>query len=387
MKASELCHKNIQKSYPNIHKTRLISLMTAVNTACTGQNVSVTGLGRKMKDLSKTTTKHDIKRIDRLIGNQHLHNDRFCFYQYMSKQLIGPQEYPLLIVDWSPIPGKTLFQLLRVSIPMGGRTLTIYEGCFEEKYLNSPKVHQDILEDIALILPETVIAPIFLSDAIFKTPWFDAVEKQGWYWISRVRGQVQLSLNQDDFEGCTSIMTKATSTATLLKDVRYSKATKHACQGVLYHGTIKGRHQKKKRGGISKDGKSRYYADKAKQPWLLVHHLPEKLQKAPKIIQLYRYRMQIEEGFRDTKSHHYGIGLSHAHSRSTQRYDNLLLIASLALFLLWCIGKAAVNKNIHYQLQSNTERKRVVLSHIFLAIQIINDRRYLLELSEIKVVF
>ena len=32
---------------------------------------------------------HDIKRMDRLIGNAYLHAERKAIYQYLSKQLIG----------------------------------------------------------------------------------------------------------------------------------------------------------------------------------------------------------------------------------------------------------------------------------------------------------
>jgi hypothetical protein len=50
--------------------------------------------------------------------------------------------------------------------------------------------------------------------------------------------------------------------------------------------------------------------------------------------------MQIEESFRDTKNAKLGISLSFANSRSAERFDNLLLIAALILFVLWCIGYA-----------------------------------------------
>ena len=137
----------------------------------------------------------------------------------------------MLIADWSPIPGNEIFQLHRISIPMGGRTITLYEECFEEKKLNNTQVHDISLDELEKILPKGC-QPIILSDAIYKTPWF-------------------------------------------------------------------------KRGGISKDGKSLYYSRKAKQPWLLVSHLPEAYNTAKRIVKLYRFRMQIEEGFRDSKNQQY----------------------------------------------------------------------------------
>ena len=96
--------------------------------------------------------------------------------------------------------------------------------------------------------------------------------------------------------------------------------------------------------------------------------------------------MQIEEGFRDTKNQQYGLGLAQAKSTSTQRYDNLLLVAALALFLLWCIGKVAVDAKYHYHLQANTTRHKTVLSNIYLAMQIVNDQRYKIRNTELRMV-
>ena len=71
-----------------------------------------------------------------------------------------------------------------------------------------------------------------------------------------------------------------------------------------------------------------------------------------------------------------------ANSRSVERFDNLLLIAALILYLLWCIGCAAVIKKIHYSLQANTQKARMVLSIITIAREIINDHRYSIPLEE-----
>jgi len=386
MKEIKLLHKRISTACPKIHDVRLNALAAAVTSSITGRQVTVTGLGRNLKSYSSTDTKHDIKRMDRLIGNKHLHGERKDIYQYLARLLIGQQKHPVLIVDWSAIPGNEIFQLHRISIPMGGRTLTIYEECFEETKLNNTQVHNSFLDDLEGILPEGC-QPIILSDALYKTPWFEAIDKKGWYWVGRVRGNVQLSLDGKAFKGCAEVMELATSGPTGLGTVLYSKKTRFPCQGVLYHGKEKGTHKKKKRGGNSKDGKSLYYAKKAKQPWLLVSHLPEAYNTPKKVVKLYRYRMQIEEGFRDTKNPQYGIGLSQAKSKSVKRYNNLLLVAALALFILWCIGQVAIEQKYHYKLQANTVRTKTVLSNIYLAMQIINDKRYKIDEKDLRIIF
>jgi len=116
--------------------------------------------------------------MDRLIGNQHLHAERQDIDRYLLNLLVGKQKHPILIVDWSPIPGNKIFQLHRISIPMGGRTLTVYEECFEEKKLNNTQVHNDFLDELGELLPEGC-QPIILSDAIYKTQWFEKIGSKG----------------------------------------------------------------------------------------------------------------------------------------------------------------------------------------------------------------
>ncbi len=96
-----------------------------------------------------------------------LHSERIDFYKYMAESLIVNERHPLLIVDWSPVNGSEIFQLLRVSIPMGGRALTIYEKTYEESELNTRAAHQELLNAIKYCLPEGC-RPIILADAIFK---------------------------------------------------------------------------------------------------------------------------------------------------------------------------------------------------------------------------
>jgi len=49
---------------------------------------------------------------------------------------------------------------------------------------------------------------------------------------------------------------------------------------------------------------------------------------AVRVVNYYRARMQIEEGFRDTKSFHYGLYLARESRIEAERRANLLLIDS-----------------------------------------------------------
>lgn len=377
MKLLDIIRDDMSTAYPEIHSTRLNTLLTFVSSGLRDQRVSVTYLGRGLKAHSKTTPKNDIKRADRLIGNVHLHAERNCFYAYMTEQLIGKKRHPIILVDWSPINGQGMFQLLRASIPMGGRSLVIYEKTFTESKLNTQDAHQTFINELGMLLPD-YCQPIIVTDAIYRAPWFKIVDEKGWYWIGRVRGQV--SLSKDSKNWVTSYEWFKSAKAGLTKHlgaIFYGKKAKFRCQAVLHKRKRQGRKAKKMRGGVSQRTTDKTHEKDAREPWLLVFNLPSQfMNKAKTAVKLYAQRMQIEENFRDTKNNKLGIGLETANSRSVERFDNLLLIAALILFLLWCIGYTAVLKNMQHSLQANTVRKRTVLSVISIAREIIDDKRY-----------
>lgn len=376
MKVTEILQQDMKFSYPQIHSVRLNTFFTFVRSGMQDQRVSVTYLGRGLKDESNTHIKHDIKRADRLIGNHHLHNDRLYFYEHMTSLLVGNKKHPLVIVDWSPINGNEIFQVIRASIPMGGRALTLYEKVYKESELNTKKAHDEFLDALESCLPFDT-QPIILSDAIFKTPWFESIERKGWFWVGRVRGNVLLSLDKKSWSSCKLWFENASSRAKKIDTVYYSKSSEFKCKGVLYKGKNGHRIKRKKRGGKSQCTTDKYQQQKATEPWLLIFNLPSRVSvKANKVVNIYRQRMQIEESFRDTKNGKLGVSLEYANSKSVERYDNLLLIAAVMLFALWSLGFVSSQLGQARYLQANTIKHRAVLSYVYIGREVVNDYRY-----------
>jgi len=94
------------------------------------------------------------------------------------------------------------------------------------------------------------------------------------------------------------------------------------------------------------------------------------------VVKLYKQRMQIEENFRDTKNGRVGISLEYANSKTPERFDNLLLVAALTLYALWCMGYVAALRDDHLLLQANNIKHRTVLSYIYLGREVVDDNRY-----------
>ncbi|OOE65374.1 hypothetical protein BZG20_12820 [Salinivibrio sp. IB868] len=64
----------LSKQCPKIHKKRLISLTLSTKTLLDGANLTLTKLGCALG--TQTSVKHTIKRINRLLGNTLLHQEK-----------------------------------------------------------------------------------------------------------------------------------------------------------------------------------------------------------------------------------------------------------------------------------------------------------------------
>jgi hypothetical protein len=110
---------------------------------------------------------------------------------------------------------------------------------------------------------------------------------------------------------------------------------------------------------------ARLYRKLHRAPWLLATSLAHEPGSARRVKHLYALRMQIEETFRDVKSHRWGFGLRYARSGSARRIEILVLLTALAALVLWLVGLAGRAGNLARHLQANTEHTRRVLSTPF----------------------
>jgi len=124
----------------------------------------------------------------------------------------------------------------------------------------------------------------------------------------------------------------------------------------------RGRKHLRVTGRVARDKRSRQNAQRESEPWLLASNLPEAQWNAAQVAAIYRRRMQVEEGFRDLKSHRLGFGLELHRNRCPRRIEILLLIAVLASYALCLLGLQAREAGHERRFQSNSVKDRHVLS-------------------------
>jgi hypothetical protein len=208
---------------------------------------------------------------------------------------------------------------------------------------------------------------MLVTDAGFQGPWFREVERLGWDWVGRVRNKIKYRLEGSIPRRYTpSLSPQATARAKCLGPGGLSKKHPYLCHLYLM--------KKPKQYRVAHQ--SRRYQKRYKDPWLIATSLSPRPRIAQWVMKLYQKRMQIEETFRDIKDYRHGFSLNSARTCDLERIPILLLIATLAMIILWLTGLAAKAKGWERDFPVNTLKKRAVLSTFFLGWQVLGKKRF-----------
>ena len=387
MRAIDILQTHLRQGAEIVHPKQWAALWRGVTGLVSGGQLWLTALGRALP--GATTDKHRIKAADRLLGSSAIQRSLPKFYAALAAFLLRGIERPVILIDWTG-GGSSHFHVLCASLCFRGRALPLWSRTFPVKRKCSPKAEREFLDALVEVVPRHC-RPILVTDAGFHTGWFEAVRSIGWDFIGRRRG-TKKALRNDRFVS--------------LKDLHALAGKRPKCLGMCHVRSkgdtsfrpfrfvlsakpkVKGRHRITTLGTKGRNTADRQRSEAAREPLVLMTSLTMQ----PKaIVAAYRMRMQIEETFRDFKSHRYGWSLEDVRCRSAARVDVLLLVGSLATVAMHAIGLAARERNLDRGLQANTQRKRPVFSTFFLAKLVIQrslhnvlpDRSLIAALSQI----
>ena len=357
MRASSILTAKLSKSLQSIHRSRLKSVFFGVDALLRGGRLSLTSLGRAAA--GPVVAKHNIKRIDRLLGNRHLLSDIPTVCTGITALLIKPKSRPIVLVDWTRI-GDTHCALV-ASLARDGRALPLYFEVHSKYRLANPGVEQRFLERLKEVIPSDC-RPILVTDGGYRNPWFHAVKAMGWLYVGRLSTHVYVQTNGSQKWMRNDALEDSAQHKPIDCGLCLTAKTNPMAHRILIASRFKrnaGRRPQKRRRGDRGRGHQRT-VDRNRVPWILATNISELSPK--KIMAIYATRMQIEETFRDTKSVRFGWSFRHARTRHSQRYAVMLLLAALAGMVVTLLGIAAERKRLHLRFQANTIRHRRVLS-------------------------
>lgn len=364
MYSHEFFHTLLSDALPEIHSKRLTAVMNAVQSLIKGKTLTLTQLGRNMNGFAKE--RHNIRKMDRLLANTTLHSEIICFYAALAQELLSSLKSIVISVDWAATDKRKDLHILRASITTKGRGQVVYQEVHPASKVNNHIVHKRFLQRLRHIIPAEVHATI-LTDAGYIGPWFMEVERLGFDYIGRSCKTIFYTPNgEENWQKTGDLYASATSKAKSIGKCLFTKTNKLPASLVTYREKAKGRTHRTRRGKRSENSHCQRIAKQQRRGWILVTSLDVDDVGAEKIVKLYKQRMQIEEDFRDTKSHQYGFGLRYSLSRCPKRMEVLLLIAALATWICRIVSIVARQKNLHLNYQANTIKTRRVLSDIYL---------------------
>jgi stalled ribosome alternative rescue factor ArfA len=367
MQGIKLLHKFVKESCPTLHKKLKDSLLVCCKGLMEGKKLSITAIGKAIK--SHTSVKHQIKRSDRLFSSEALLSQKDNIYLSLILKVLPADGFLPVLVDTCFITPDCEFQMLRGSIAMSGRALTLYEIVYRNGELSFTM--EVFLKKLKELLPENIHA-VFITDAGFHNRWFKLVKKYGWDFIGRVRQNKIFKTRSGELKYCNSLHKTAKAKPKCEGEIMLCKSNSIACNLYTIKRKILGRKKKNKKGGMAKGSYSRIHAKSQREPWVLASSLPATKFNAKAIVHLYSLRMQIEESFRDMKNSRSGFSLKQTLTRCLKRLNTLMLVAAIVSFIVWLIGKTAENNNWQRHFQSNTSKRRVV-SHFYLGLMIISS--------------
>lgn len=356
MSVNQMLQDHLSVSCPYIHSRRLQAVIDVAIGLQKSGNLSLTAIGRKLP--GESSIKHRIKKADRLLSNRNLYNEVNGIYESLSSyvlKFVGQTQDIPIVIDLCYMKDKNSVQMLSAELALKGRSLPLYRDVFEVNQLKNRA--SQFIKNLSSCIPADKEV-LVIMDAGFGGDWYEAIAAQKWYWLSRIRGKKAIKLSSnDDWGKVSSFYDTATPRAKHYNEAYIIRKSPIKCRAVIKSSSADKRRSYKPIGGRC----LRLY----KEPWVLVSNLPESY-TAAKIIQAYKKRMQIEESFRDVKSHQFGLSARYIRTVSIYRWSIAMLLAAIVQITLWLIGVVGHHQGMQRYFQSNTVKNKKVFSYFYL---------------------
>jgi len=292
MHAHAMVARVLAPGLESVHAKRARAMTGMIEALLQGGRASLSAIAQHLP--RSCTFKHRLKAVDRLLGNAGLHQHRADLCQALA-------QHWLVVVDWSDLTLDQHWHLLRASVVVEGRSVTLCEEVHPQKRLGHPAVHRCFVQRLRHMIPAGYQV-IVMTDAGFHSPWFQLIEAQGWGWIGRIRGKNRVRLDTHGaWEPARMLYGRASHKAARLGLGAYARSNPVDAVFVLAKRPNKGRHSCNIYGRKRIGRASAKSARAACEPWLLASSRRLQHLSAPAVVNLYAQRMRIEQTFRDTK--------------------------------------------------------------------------------------
>jgi hypothetical protein len=304
-----------------LRKSQTKTLADVVAVAIQISRVSLSELGRLLAEEREGAAKHSIKRVWRFTANDRVH---------VGDAMQGPlrwlfqsrkhwKNHPLLVTfDWTEVRS---FHTLMAAAVIRGRGIPLLWASYEEWVLcrSQNNLEEGLLRLLKSLLPGWITVIVVADRGFGRTELARTCQNMGFHYVIRIKPTVHIECCE--FRGKLDLFPVKRGTERLLKGVQFRKQNP-----VVQHVAICWKK------GLPKD---------RDECWFLMTDLPYSVQR---LTELYARRMTIEELFRDEKNRRHGWALRNTQITRPERFDRLLLILTLAYWLLVGVGLTALKR-------------------------------------------
>lgn len=315
----------------DLHAKRVLSLAHATSGVLRAGALGINAIGRGLSIARRTSQKHSVKQVDRLVGNTGI--DVWQLLASWVPYVVADRSEVWVALDWTDFEPDGQATLAAKLISSHGRAtpLVWLSATQEDLKGNRFAFEEKLLRRLKETLPATIERVVVLIDRGFgDVRRWQLLKSLGFDFVSRLRGPLLVT----DDNGTTKSAAEwlpAHGKSLKLKDARLTEEKFEATFVAV------------KEPGM-KDG------------WLLATSLGELPPKD--IVTRYGRRFTIEESFRDIKDLRFGMGLSAMRVSTPERRDRLLLLSAMAIALLTLLGAAGEAAGIDRHFKTNTSKKR-----------------------------
>lgn len=328
----------LETNVKGMRRSRAKTLAEIVPAAMSMVGVGVLALGRAME--TGVACKHNIKRVDRFLGNTALETEALARGVF---EAFAPEPGRVLVLaDWTDMPNG---KLLVFSLPCNGRSIPLFAKAVAKKAGEGAMIsaENEGLEALRRICRNRAGVVVVADRGFGNQRWIPKTKQLGFHFVQRLSGV--FFADTEHYIGKLNEM-----------NLRRGNRLRDWGQGSIGEDrSIRGR-------------LVTAFDPNAKEPWYLVTDLDDA--SVQEIVNIYRRRWWIETTFRDKKNRHWGLGLANVLLKDPARYERLFCIVALAFIFLTAHGAAAEEQGFDKSCKANTRKVRVLnllrMGHIFI---------------------
>jgi hypothetical protein len=301
---------------------------------CQAAQASSFAIAGQLSSLTEVQFGSALTRLYRFLRNERF--DNWLLTERMLAVLAQPGKSLLLALDWTAWQDR--FTVLTASVCVGTRSIPVaVSACHKPHLARSQNLWEETFLRLCVDrLRAAQVSAIWLCDRGFhRVKWLERLMELQQQFVVRLHKDVTVHLRDR---------------VCLLKSLQIREGERRDF-GFVYLRADK----------LVRVRVIAVWATGAKEVWWLATNLPNRVSK---VVSYYDRRMAIEEQFRDTKGHRFGLKLRWTQFTKAEFVERMYLLVGVALLLWTSVGQAVESEQPKVRLKSRTKGARLSLVRI-----------------------